>query len=97
MVDFGNKLKELRTQSGLTQQELAVKLGVTKSVVSYYELQERYPSPEILMRIAREFSVSTDYLLGIQSEKTLDVSELDDEDIRLLIHVIDVLRSKKNK
>ena len=97
MVDFGNKLKELRTQSGLTQQELTVKLGVTKSVVSYYELQERYPSPEILMRIAREFSVSTDYLLGIQSEKTLDVSELDDEDIRLLIHVIDVLRSKKNK
>lgn len=97
MVDFGNKLKELRTQANMTQQQLATKLGVTKSVVSYYELQERYPSPEILMRIAREFKVSTDYLLGMQSSKVLDVSDLDDEDIRLLIHTTEVLRNKRNK
>ena len=97
MVDFGNRLKELRIQANMTQQQLATKLGVTKSVVSYYELQERYPSPEILMRIAREFKVSTDYLLGMQSSKTLDISDLDDEDIRLLIHTAEVLRSKRNK
>lgn len=48
MVDFGNNLKELRLKHKMTQKELADKLGVTKSVVSYYELQERSPSPEIL-------------------------------------------------
>ena len=45
MVDFGNRLKQLRIREGYTQQQLADKLGVTKSVVSYYELQERYPRP----------------------------------------------------
>ena len=65
MVDFGNVLKKLRQQEGLTQQQLANKLGVTKSVISYYELQERYPSPDILTKLAQIFHVSTDYLLGI--------------------------------
>ena len=39
-MDFGNKLKELRMQNGLTQQQLATQLGVTKSVISFYERQE---------------------------------------------------------
>ena len=43
MVDFGNRLKQLRLAAGLTQKQLADKLRITKSVVSYYELQERSP------------------------------------------------------
>ena len=50
MVDFGTNLKNLRIREGLTQQQLADRLGVTKSVISYYELQERYPSPEVLTK-----------------------------------------------
>ncbi len=94
MVDFGNKLKQLRLQAGFTQKQLADKLGVTKSVVSYYELQERYPSPDTLIKLCRIFGVTADYLLGIQSSHTLNVSGLTDEDIKLLIHTIDVLRNK---
>ena len=37
MVDFGDRLKELRKQIGLNQAELAEKMSVTKSVISYYE------------------------------------------------------------
>ena len=81
MVDFGNTLKRLRLQEGFTQQQLAAKLGVTKSVVSYYELQERYPSPEILLRIATIFHVSTDYLLGLNHQETIDLDGLEEEDI----------------
>lgn len=96
MVDFGNKLKELRTQAGLTQKQLAEKLQVTKSVVSYYELQERYPSPEILIKLSNIFHVTTDYLLGLEYKQTLNISGLDDEDIQLLQHMINVLRNKKS-
>ena len=67
MVDFGARLKALRQESGYTQQQLAEKLCVTKAVVSYYELQERYPSPEILIKLASIFHVSTDYLLGLEN------------------------------
>lgn len=94
MVDFGRKLKELRIQAGLSQKQLAERVKVTKSVISYYELQERYPSPEILIKLANIFHVSTDFLLGIEKQQTLDISGLDEEDTRLLQHTISVLRNK---
>ena len=65
MQGFGKRLKELRKLNSLTQTQLAVALGVTKATVSYYEKEERTPSPEMLVRIASVFHVSTDYLLGV--------------------------------
>lgn len=81
-------------QSDYTQQELATKLGVTKSVVSYYELQERYPSPEVLIRLAQIFNVSTDYLLGLESKEMIDLAGLDDEDIAIVKRMVSTLRKK---
>lgn len=95
MVDFGKRIKELRLQAGLTQKQLAEQIGLTKSVVSYYELQERYPSPDVLIKLAGVFHVTTDFLLGIDNHHMLDVSDLDEEDIGLLQHTIAVLRSKR--
>ena len=93
-MDFGSRLKELRRQSGLTQQQLADRLGVTKSVVSFYELRERSPSPEVLVKMSYVFRVSTDYLLGIERGRTIDVSGLDEEDIKAVQHVVERLKSK---
>lgn len=95
MVDFGNRLKQLRLEAGMTQLQLAQRLGVTKSVVSYYEQQERSPSPEILIQLSRIFRTSTDFLLGIDNKRTLDVSELSDEDIAVVTGMIEALKSKK--
>ncbi len=95
MVNFGNKLKELRLKSKMTQTDLAVKLGVTKSVVSYYELQERMPSPDVLIKLSKIFHVSTDYLLGIENLKTIDVTGLSDSDIGLIVSLVE--RLSKNK
>ena len=96
MVDFGNVLKRLRLQAGYTQQQLAQKLGVTKSVVSYYELQERYPSPEILMRLAAIFHVTTDYLLGLEHRETITLDGLDEEDIITVKRMIHALQQKNS-
>ena len=96
-MDFGNKLKELRTQNGLTQQQLATQLGVTKSVISFYERQERTPSPEVLRKMAVLFKVSTDFLLDIDSTKRLDVSDLDEDDIQLVSLLVDTLRKKNTR
>lgn len=95
LVEFSNRLKELRTQAGLTQIQLAQQLGVTKSVISFYELSERAPSPDVLIRLARIFRVSTDYLLGLDKRETIDVSELDENDIALLRNLANSLRQKK--
>lgn len=97
MVDFGEKLKKLRTDAGMTQTELANRLNVTKSLVSYYELQERTPSPDMLIRLANIFHVSADYLLGIERKKTIDVSDLGEDDIHFLLMTIETLRKKNMK
>lgn len=96
MVDFGNRLKELRLNAGLSQKQLADKLWITKATVSYYELSERNPSPEILIKIAKVFHVTTDYLLGIEDkQKYLDVRDLTDDEIDLLQHTINVIRKNR--
>lgn len=95
MVDFGTKLKELRQQAGLTQKQLADRLWLSKATVSYYEQSLRYPSPEILVKLAGVFHVTTDYLLGIEDKKqALDVSGLTDEDIEFLQDAVELLRKK---
>ena len=94
MVDFGERLKKLRIEEGMTQQQLADRLRVTKSVISYYELQERYPSPEILIKIASIFHVSCDFLLGIDMKECISLSGLDADDIKIVKNLISHLKSK---
>ena len=93
-VDFGKTLKQLRTQSKLTQQQLAERIGVTKSVISFYEQQERSPSPEVLIKLAAIFHVSTDYLLGVEKGKTIDVSGISQEDVAILTALVNSLKEK---
>ncbi len=97
MVNFGEKLKVLRQEAGMTQTELAKRLRITKSVVSYYEHQERTPSPDVLIQLASIFRVTTDYLLGIEHRKMIDVSDLSEEDMRFLLITIETLKRKNNK
>ena len=80
MVDFGNVLKTLRLRENMTQAQLAHKLGLTKSVISAYETGLRLPSYDILIHIAKIYSVSTDYLLGIEHKQEIDISGLSQEE-----------------
>ncbi len=93
-MDFCNRLKQLRLQAGLTQLQLAQQLGLTKSMISFYELSERAPSPDILIRLSQIFHVSTDYLLGLESREVLDVSGLLPEDIAHLKALANSLRAR---
>lgn len=98
MADFGTVLKELRARAGLTQQQLADKLRMSKATVSYYEQSLRSPSPEMLIKIAGVFHVTTDHLLGLESKsQTLDVTDLSEEDIEFLQNAVDLLRRKNNE
>ncbi len=93
MVHFGIRLKELRLQSGMTQKQLAQKLRVTTSVISYYEHQERYPSPDALIRLSYIFHTSTDYLLGIEDKKLKCEVSFRKNEIEFLNQILDKLKS----
>ncbi len=63
-MEFSEKLKLMRKEANLTQEELAQKLHVTRQAVSNYEQGRGYPSIEILVEIAELFKVSLDELLS---------------------------------
>ena len=94
MLEFKTILKKLRMQKSLTQEQLAKRLWLTKSIVSAYELGTRFPSLDVLIKLSYTFNVSTDYLLGINRKRVLDVSELNDGQIALINNLISELSSK---
>jgi transcriptional regulator with XRE-family HTH domain len=75
-----NKIKNLREELNLTQQELADKLNCSKSVIGLYENEFRKPSLEILVKLSEIFDCSIDYLLGktnIKKPKEVNINEAD--------------------
>lgn len=66
---LGDTLRELRQDAGLTQCEFASLLCVSQGAVGNWESGARQPDNDMLIRIAQYFHVSTDYLLGLTTEK----------------------------
>lgn len=60
----GNRIKLLREEKKIRQDELAKVLSISPSAVGMYERDEREPNDEITLKLAEYFGVSTDYLLG---------------------------------
>ena len=72
MFDFGLRIKELREQHKMSQEQLGRRIDRSKSVISSYENNIKIPPLDILTKIAVIFNVSLDYLVGI------DKNEIDD-------------------
>ena len=68
MGDFANVFKQIRIKHGLTQQQMADKLGVSRSTIGMYENGEREPNFETLELIADFFNVDMNYLIGKKSD-----------------------------
>lgn len=72
-MEFNKKLQELRKQKGITQEELAKSLYVSRTAVSKWESGKGYPNIDSLKRIAKLFSVTVDQLLS--SEELIDIAQ----------------------
>ena len=72
-MEFGEKLLELRNSKGMTQEELAEALFVSRTAISKWEAGRGYPSIDSLKEISKFFSVSIDELLS--SEKLVTIAE----------------------
>ena len=70
---LGNRIKILREELGLKQEELANKMSVSPSSIGMYETNKREPNYELILKLAQFFDVSTDYLLGKSDNRNSDV------------------------
>ena len=86
------QIRCLRMARGITQVELAHRLGVSKQSVSNWESNNIQPSIELLEKIADLFGVTTDHLLGREALRTLDVSGLTPQQIAHLQLLVEDLR-----
>lgn len=91
---FGDIIRELRLTYNFSQIYLAKSLGVTKQTVSNWENNNILPSIEMLMNLARFFSVSTDYLLELDNRKFIEVTNLSLTQISHIQQIIDDISSK---
>ena len=87
----GVRIKALRNKSGLTQEELAIKAGVSSDYLGKIERGERGCSVDLFVRLSEIFDVTTDYLIMGDVEKSATVKDLIDKAILLLTKVRDSL------
>lgn len=72
-MQVGDRIVMLRESENLTQQELAQKLGISRSALSHYEKNRRAPDYETLVKIAKYFHVTTDYLLANVTKEEIEI------------------------
>ena len=95
-MTFGEKLKKLRNENRLTQDELAERLYVTRTAISKWETDKGYPNIESLKAIASFFSITVDDLLS--SDEILTIAEEDQKQARkrfidLIFGLLDICNS----
>lgn len=88
-----DRIKALREKQNKTQSQLAKQLGITRSSVNAWEMGISIPSTQYIVELANIFHVSTDFLLGVDTTATINVSGLTDDDIELLNGIVLHLKS----
>ena len=86
------RIKALREARGWTQAELARRMNMTRNGINSWEQGLSMLSPPSLVDLAKLFSVSTDYLLGVENHSTVNVTGLNEEDVARLARLADRLR-----
>ena len=96
MLDFPNRLKNLRSKMNLTQADLAKKLSLTRASVNAWEMGLSAPSTPFIVELSRLFNVSTDYLLGVDNSVVIRTDDLTDEEIAVILNTVKCFRNLHN-
>jgi transcriptional regulator with XRE-family HTH domain len=64
MLHIGERITQLRKQFNLSQDELAKQINVSRTIIGNYERNTNTPSIEVILKIAKTFNVTVDYLIG---------------------------------
>lgn len=107
MLNIGERIIQLRKQQNLSQDELAKKAEVSRTIIGNYERNANTPSIEVLLKLAKVFNVSVDFLIGEGELAALDkdllkriedIEKLDGDTKKHLFFLIDnVIQNYKTK
>lgn len=85
---ISEKIRELREQAGLSQSQLAKQLDVTRSSVNAWEMGLSTPTTQYIVALTKLFHVSSDYILGIEPDRSISLRGYTDEEISLILNLL---------
>lgn len=91
---IADKIKLLRENYKLSQTALADKLGITRSSVNAWEQGISIPSTQYIIELANLFKVSTDYLLNMKENKSINIDGLNEEEVKIILEQINYFKKK---
>lgn len=104
---FGEKIKEIRKNNNLTQQEFADIFNTTRTTVANWENNISRPDPNQIIEMAKRFNVSTDYILNVDIDTFMTIKRLmkqlgmmvnedtTPEEFKKALQIIEVLKNKE--
>lgn len=94
IYNFADRIRYLRDKSGLTQTDLANKLGISRSAVNSWEMSLTAPSLSNLVEMSKIFKVSVDYLVSASEKMFIDISDLSAEQKEVVLKLIACFQEK---
>ena len=95
VYDFDYRLRELRKEKKLTQDQVARRLNLSKTTISGYENNVKTPSLDVLVQLSVFYNVTADYLLGLENRKMLYIDGLTDRQQEILSLLLTEFRARK--
>lgn len=95
ILNIADRIRYLRDKMGMTQIDLANRLGISRNAVNAWEMSTSTPTLANVVEMSRIFHVSTDYLLSLSDQISVDISALDSTERELVLKLVDCLQEKK--
>ena len=94
---LGERIKRLREGKNRTQEQVAAVLHLTRKAIGTYERNEREPNLDTIILLARYFHVTTDYLLGVGRNRTINANGLTEKEYLLMKELVSIIADKNKK
>lgn len=91
----GMRIREVREQSGMTQEELARRVHVSRSSVESWEIGQTYPSLDSCVELSKTFHVSTDYFFSQRPSKMLILDSFTERETQMIYKMLEFFDEEK--